>query len=79
MAGTYGGGYGRWRLVVEPKHPAKEDVFLNLLEPSLKPDAPRATAVAFETETTFGATITMGSRHRTITFQKSSLALPAVQ
>jgi hypothetical protein len=79
MAPAFGGGYGRWRLAVEPKHAEKEDVFLNLLEPSLKPDAPRAKATPFETETTFGATIRTGDRHRTITFSKSSLALPLIK
>ncbi len=78
MVPTYSGGYGRWRLAVEPKHAAKEDVFLNLLEPSLKPSAPRATAVAFQTATTFGAAITVGSHHRTVTFPKASLGLPSV-
>jgi hypothetical protein len=76
---VYGPGYGRWRLEVEPAAPATTDFFLNILKPTLDPNAKLPATRRLETPGSFGAEIESGSTRYTITFSKDSLERPLVR
>ncbi|MDP2996709.1 MAG: hypothetical protein Q8N47_04420, partial [Bryobacterales bacterium] len=76
---VYGPGYGRWRLEVEPATPAKTDFFLNLLKPSLDPNAKLPVIRKKETADSFGAEIDSGGNRYTIMFGKDSLDRPRIE
>jgi hypothetical protein len=76
---VYGPGYGRWTLEVEPAAPAKTDFFLNLLKPSLDPNAKLPVIRKKETADGFGAEIESGGNRYTIMFGKDSLDRPRIE
>jgi hypothetical protein len=78
-APTFIGGYGRWRLEVQPIAPSKNDYFLNVLKPTLESadDMPHVTR--FETATTFGASFVSGGKTYKVTFTKETLDPPTVE
>ena len=72
---VYGPGYGRWRLEVEPGAPATTDYFLNILHPTLDPNATMPPIEKLETPETFGAVI----KTYRVVFTKNSLDKPRVE
>jgi hypothetical protein len=79
QATTFGSGYGRWRLEVEPAKPALTDHFLNVMRPSLKPNAAMPSIERIETADGFGALIRDGGRTYRVTFSKNALEAPVVE
>ena len=75
---TFIGGYGRWRLEVQPTAPAKNDYFLNVLKPTLETTDNMPDVKKFETADTFGASFTSDGKGYKVTFTKESLAPPVV-
>jgi hypothetical protein len=69
---VFGPGYGRWRLEVEPGAPAQTDFFLNVLQPTLDPNAKLPPIEKLETPDTFGVSI----KTYRVVFSKNSLAPP---
>lgn len=79
QAATFGPGYGRWRLEVEPSKPARTDHFLNVMRPSLVPNAAMPAIERIETADQFGALIRDGGRTYRVTFGKDALRAPVVE
>ena len=79
QAATFGSGYGRWRLEVEPSKPERTDHFLNLLRPSVQPDSAMPAIERTETGTEFGAVIREAGRTYRVVFSKNALAAPVVE
>jgi hypothetical protein len=79
QAATFGPGYGRWRLEVEPSKPARTDHFLNVMRPSLVPDAAMPQIERIETAARFGAVIRYGGATYRVLFGKDALAAPEVE
>jgi hypothetical protein len=77
-APVFQGGYGRWRLEVEPLIPSKTDYFLNVLAPSVNPAAQLPSMSAVETATHFGAKIQSRRGQVTVMFPKDTLEPPSV-
>ncbi len=59
---TFVGGYGRWRLEVQPTTPSKNDYFLNVMKPTLETADDMPDVKKFETADTFGAAFTSGGQ-----------------
>jgi hypothetical protein len=70
---TFVGGYGRWRLEVEPSQPALTDHFLNVLRPTLDPKAAMPSLGRIETAGQFGALIRHAGRTWRVLFGKDAL------
>ncbi|HWR52021.1 MAG TPA: DUF4962 domain-containing protein [Bryobacteraceae bacterium] len=79
QATTFVGGYGRWRLEVEPSQPARTDYFLNVMRPSLKPGSAMPAIERIETADQFGALIRDGARTWRVVFGKDALDAPVVE
>jgi hypothetical protein len=79
QATTFRGGYGRWRLEVEPPKPALTDHFLNVMRPSLKPGTGMPSLERFETAVQFGVLIRDGGRAYRVAFGKDALEAPVVE
>jgi hypothetical protein len=79
QATTFRGGYGRWRLEVEPSKPALTDHFLNLMKPSLQPGGAMPALERIETADRFGVSIRENGRKYNVMFEKDRLAAPAVE
>jgi hypothetical protein len=77
-APTFAGGYGRWRLELQPTVPAKNDYFLNVLKPTLQTADDMPELTKFETADTFGASFQSGGRTYKVTFTKETLDPPVV-
>jgi hypothetical protein len=78
QAATFGPGYGRWRLEVEPSKPARTDYFLNVLRPSLAATKPLPEIERFETPGAYGAQISDSGRTFRVMFSKEALTPPVV-
>jgi hypothetical protein len=76
---TFVGGYGRWRLEIQPTTPSKNDYFLNVLKPTLETTDNMPDVKKFETADTFGAAFTSGDKTYKVTFTKETLAPPAIE
>jgi hypothetical protein len=76
---TFIGGYGRWRLEVQPTTPAKNNYFLNVLKPTLETTNNMPEISKFETADTFGATFTSGGKNYKVSFSKETTDLPSVE
>lgn len=76
---AFAGGYGRWRIAVEPARQAKEETFLNLLVPALKRGEAAVQGTAIDTPTSFGASIQAGRRKIEVLFPRNKLELPTVK
>jgi hypothetical protein len=72
---VFGPGYGRWRLEVEPGAPAQTDFFLNIVQPTLDPNAKLPPIEKLETADTFGVAI----KTYRVVFSKNSLARPTTE
>jgi len=79
QATTFIGGYGRWRLEVEPSEPSRTDHFLNLMQPSLEPKAAMPAMERIETADQFGALIRASGRIYRVLFGKNTLAAPTIE
>ena len=79
LSPIFSGGYGRWRLAIEPGVPAKSDIFLNVLSPSLRKNGQSPKAEPFETQNSFGAILEAGGRRWKVEWAKNSLTLPSVE
>jgi hypothetical protein len=75
---TYGPGYGRWRVELEPAAAAKTDYFLNVLKPTLDAAAVMPAMERVETADGFGAVVHSGGRDYRVVFSKDGLAAPKV-
>ena len=75
---VYGPGYGRWRIELEPAVAASTDYFLNVLQPSLKPDGKLPAMRPLDSPVSFGAQIESGGLRYTIEFAKNALDAPTV-
>jgi hypothetical protein len=76
---TFIGGYGRWRLEIQPTIAAKNDYFLNVLKPTLDPKDSMPEVTKFETSDTLGASFTSGGKSYKVTFTKETLDAPLIQ
>jgi hypothetical protein len=76
---TFIGGYGRWRLEIQPTTPSKNDYFLNVLKPTLETTDNMPEVKKFETADTFGAVFTSGEKTYKVTFTKETLAPPVIE
>jgi hypothetical protein len=76
---TFIGGYGRWRLEVQPAVPSKNDYFLNVLKPTVEPSGDLPPMEKFETADAFGASFTAGGKSYKVSFSKETLAAPTVE
>ncbi|MBI4057456.1 MAG: DNRLRE domain-containing protein [Elusimicrobia bacterium] len=74
----FAGGYGRWRLQVEPSTGSAKNYFLNVLKPTTDSNAGMPPMSKTETGTTFGTIIDSGSKRYTVTFSKDTLDPPSV-
>jgi len=79
QATTFVGGYGRWRLEVEPSKPSRTDHFLNLMRPSLQPEATMPAIERIETADHFGALIRDSGHTYRVLFGKNALDAPLVE
>jgi hypothetical protein len=79
QASTFGAGYGRWRLEVEPARPSRTDHFLNVMRPSVLPEAPMPSIERIETGAQFGALIRHSGRTYRVIFGKDALDAPVVE
>ncbi len=79
QANTFRGGYGRWRLEVEPSQPSRTDHFLNVMRPSLQPKATLPAIERVETAGQFGALIRDSGRTYRVVFSKDALASPVIE
>jgi hypothetical protein len=79
QATTFGSGYGRWRLEVEPSKPVLTDHFLNALRPSLDPKAAMPSMERIETAEQFGVVVQQEGRAYRVLFGKNSLEAPVVE
>jgi hypothetical protein len=77
-APTFIGGYGRWRLQVQPATPAKNDYFLNVLKPTLETADDMPALTKFETADTYGASFSSGGKNYKVTFSKETLDAPTI-
>jgi hypothetical protein len=75
---VFGGGYGRWRLELEPAAPAKVDHFLNVMKPTVNGSEALPPIVKIEDAGTFGAEIRAGGNVYRVTFRKDTLEAPRV-
>jgi hypothetical protein len=78
-APTFIGGYGRWRLQVQPSIPAKNDYFLNVMKPTLEATDDMPALSKFETADTYGASFTSNGKAYKVTFSKETLDPPTVE
>jgi hypothetical protein len=79
QASTFGPGYGRWRLEIEPPEPGRTDHFLNVLQPSLDRKAPRLRLERIDTPEEFGAVVEHAGKKYRVVFKKDALSAPTVQ
>jgi hypothetical protein len=70
---VFGGGYGRWRLELEPAEPAKVDHFLNVMKPTVSGAESLPPVTKIEDAATFGAEIRTAAGVYRVTFRKDSL------
>ncbi len=75
---TYIGGFGRYRLEIEPTLASTTDYFLNVEKPSSNPNETLPPMTAIETPTTFGVAFTMNGQPYSVAFAKGTLAPPVV-
>jgi hypothetical protein len=68
-------GPGYWRVEVEPAAPAQTDFFLNVLQPTLDPNAKLPPIEKLETADTFGMSI----KNYRVLFSTNSLDRPRVE
>jgi hypothetical protein len=79
QANTFRGGYGRWRLEVEPSTPALTDHFLNVMRPTLNAKGSMPSIERIETAGQFGAAIRHAGRTYRVLFAKDALEAPVVE
>ena len=79
QATTFRGGYGRWRMEVEPSQPSRTDHFLNMMRPSLQPKASLPVIERVETTGQFGSLIRDTGRTYRVAFGKDTLDPPVVE
>ncbi len=75
---TFSGGYGRWRIEVQPTVASKTDYFLNVLHPTTDPKAALPEMTRIETATTFGVGFTASGKPWKVTFPKETLDPPVI-
>ena len=75
---TYGPGYGRWRIELEPTVANKTDYFLNVLKPTVNPGESLPAMERVETAKEFGAVIHAAGKDYRILFPKDTLDAPIV-
>ena len=75
---TYNGGYGRWRIELEPVAQNKTDYILNVLKPTNDAEAVMPAMEKVETATEFGAVVHAGGKDYRILFSKGTLAAPSL-
>jgi hypothetical protein len=75
---VYGPGYGRWRLEVEMDRPAKADVVVNILKPTLNPAEALPSIQKLDRGGDFGARIAGAGATYTLLFNKETLDPPVV-
>lgn len=76
---TFSGGYGRWRVEVQPTVPSKRDYFLNVLHPTTDPKAALPEMTRIETAVVFGVTFTSAGKPWKVTFPKETLDPPVIE
>lgn len=69
-ATIFRGGYGRWRLEVEPAVPETTDYFLNVLKPTVDPHERLPLMEKIDTSDVFGTMILANNKLYTVIFQK---------
>jgi hypothetical protein len=79
QATTFGSGYGRWRLEIEPSKLALTDHFLNVMRPTVEPNAAMPSIERIETEDVYGARILASGRSYRVLFAKDKLSVPIVE
>jgi len=75
---TFNGGYGRWRIELEPATPNKTDYFLNVMKPTTDQAAALPAMEKLETATHFGAVIHAAGRDYRVLFPKETLDAPSI-
>ena len=73
---TYGPGYGRWRIELEPAGANKTDYFLNVLKPTVNSAEAMPVMEKLETANEFGALIHSAGKDYRILFPKDTLEVP---
>jgi hypothetical protein len=75
----FSGGYGRWRLELQPAEPAKTDYFLNVMKATVNVTDKLPELTRFEDTDHFGVVVNTSGKTWRVIFAKETLDLPVIE